>query len=272
MDKGKKWEERTQVGPYQLEEQMPQDPGSPGELYLATHEKSGATALVLKPAAGEGEAPIPDLQVHFIASQEEDYLALEVKDSRRARAPDRHSADALMPLLGDVREGVGRMARALDGPEEPRPLWRLGFALASVAAVAALVFALVRLASGSPPPGGPESLASTPPAAESPDSQGDTAGTPDDPLDEGWLTDVQDAGNDAGNEIPISRPLPSEPLKGQKRPPCARYVEAELIGACWIILKLEAPCPESPRYVYENQGKCYAPVLSAKPPPQAVEP
>ncbi|MFL5357490.1 hypothetical protein [Archangium sp.] len=268
MDEEKKWEERTQVGPYQLEEQLPQDPGSPGELYLATHEESGATAVVLKPAAGEDAAPIPDFRVELIASQAKDYLALEVKDSRRARAPDKHSADALMPLLGDVREGVGRMTRALDGPEEPRPLWRLGLAWASVAAVAALLFALVRLVSGSPPPGGPESLASTPPAAESYDVQADTAGTPDDPFDEGWLTDAQDA----GNEIPISRPLPSEPLKGQKRPPCARYVEAELIGACWIILKLEAPCPESPRYVYENEGKCYAPILSAKPPPQALEP
>ena len=162
MDEEKKWAERVQVGPYQLEEQMPQDPGSPGELYLATHEESGATALVLKPAAGEDEAPIPDLQVHFIASQEEDYLALEVKDSRRARAPDRHHADALMPLLGDVHEGVGRMTRALDGPEEPRPRWRLGLALAG-AAVCALCFALGRQAAESPPPSGPESLANTQP-------------------------------------------------------------------------------------------------------------
>jgi hypothetical protein len=265
MDEEKKWEERTQVGPYQLEEQMPQDPGSPGELYLATHEKSGATALVLKPAAGEDEAPIPDLQVHFIASQEEDYLALEVKDSRRARAPDRHSADALMPLLGDVHEGVGRMARALDGPEAPRPLWRLGFALASVAAVAALVFALVRLASGSPPPGGPESLASTPPVAESYDVQADTAGTPDDPLSNVWLADTVDA----GNESVVARPLPREAFKGQKRPPCHRYAEVELVGGCWMPHEVKAPCPD---VLYESQGKCYAPVFSAKPPPQALEP
>jgi hypothetical protein len=177
-------------------------------------------------------------------------------------------ADALAEVLGDVREGVGRMARALDGPEEPRPLWRLGLAWVRVAAVAALVLALVHLVSGSPPPGGPESLASTPPAAVSPDVHEDTAGTPDDPSDDGWFTDTQDA----GNEFPIARPLPSEPLKGQKRPPCARYVEAELIGVCWIILKLEAPCPESPRYVYEHEGKCYAPILGAKPPPQSLEP
>ena len=268
MDEDKKWKERAQVGPYQIEEQLPQDPHTPGELYLATHEESGATALVLKPAAGEDEAPIPDLQVHFIASQEEDYLALEVKDTRRARAPDKYSADALMPLLGDVHEGVGRMARALDGPESPSPLWRLGLALAVTAALGALLFALGHLASGPRPPGGPQSLASTPPAAESPDVHEDTAGTPDDPSDEGWLSDAQDA----GNEFPIARPLPGEPLKGQKRPPCARYVEAELIGACWIILELKAPCPDRPHYVYEHEGKCYAPILSAKPPPQSVDP
>jgi hypothetical protein len=192
----------------------------------------------------------------------------EVKDSRRARAPDRHSADALMPLLGDMREGVGRMARALDGPEEPHPLRRLGLALTSTAAVGALLFALVRLGSGPPPPGGPPSLASTPPATESLDSQGDIAGTPDDPFDTGWLADT----HDAGDEFPIARPLPREPFKGQKRPPCARYVEAELIGACWVILELEAPCPDDPHYVYEHQGKCYSPLFSAKPPPQSLEP
>ncbi|MFL5353654.1 MAG: hypothetical protein ACJ8AN_13485, partial [Archangium sp.] len=60
MDDKKKpeasWEERTQLGPYQLEEQMPQPPDSQAELYLARHEKSGATALVLKPDAEEDPA------------------------------------------------------------------------------------------------------------------------------------------------------------------------------------------------------------------------
>jgi hypothetical protein len=265
LDEDKKWEERTQVGPYQLEEQMPQSPDSPRELYRARHEETGATALVLKPAAGADEAPIPDFRVELIASEEEDYLAVEMKDSRRNRTPDRHWADALMPLLEDVGEGVERMTRALDGPEEPSPLWRLGLALAGTAALCALVFAVVRLASGAPPPGGPEYLASTPPAAESHDSQGDIAGTPDDPLDNGWLSDAVDA----GNESVVARPLPREPFKGQKRPPCHRYAEVDLIGACWMPHEHKAPCPD---VLYEHQGKCYAPVFSAKPPPQSVDP
>jgi hypothetical protein len=56
MDEKKKTEreEREQLGPYQFEEQMPQEDLSAGELYRATYEKSGATALVFKPAAGMG--------------------------------------------------------------------------------------------------------------------------------------------------------------------------------------------------------------------------
>ena len=66
----------------------------------------------------------------------------------------------------------------------------------------------------------------------------------------------------------IARPLPREPFKGQKRPPCTRHVEVELIGACWGPHKLKAPCPNE---LYEHQGECYVPLFSAKPPPQSVE-
>jgi hypothetical protein len=43
------WGEPEQVGPYCVEEQVPQDTHSQGELYRAIHETSGAMALVLKP-------------------------------------------------------------------------------------------------------------------------------------------------------------------------------------------------------------------------------
>jgi hypothetical protein len=254
MDEKKKWEERAQVGPYQIEEQMPHDPDSPGELYMATHEETGATALVLKPAASEDAAPLPDFRVEVIASQEEDYLALEVKDTRRARAPDMLSADALMPLLGDVHDGVGRMARALDGPEEPRPMERQGFALAGVAAVCTLLFALVRLVSGAPLPSGSESLAGTPTAAVSPEEP--TANEEADLSFRAWLADTEDAGTSA-----VTRPLPDKPFKGQKRPPCKRPSETELVGGCWAEHAIKAPCPED---LYEYQGKCYIPAYSAK--------
>jgi hypothetical protein len=71
---------------------------------------------------------------------------------------------------------------------------------------------------------------------------------------------------DAGQSV-IARPLPKEPFKGQKRPPCHRYAEVELIGACWMPHELKAPCPD---VLYEHQGKCYSPTLAAKPPPSSL--
>lgn len=68
---------------------------------------------------------------------------------------------------------------------------------------------------------------------------------------------------------PAGPASPQEPFKGQKRPPCTRYVEVELIGACWGPHELKAPCPD---VLYEHQGKCYVPLFSAKPPPSALEP
>lgn len=64
----------------------------------------------------------------------------------------------------------------------------------------------------------------------------------------------------------LSEPLPKEPFAGQKRAPCTRHIQVEIIGACWIPHKLRAPCPDG---LYEYEGKCYVPVLSARPPPQA---
>ena len=43
-------------GPYQLHEQVAQEEHSQGELYRATHETSGAKALVLMPSSGEEAA------------------------------------------------------------------------------------------------------------------------------------------------------------------------------------------------------------------------
>ncbi len=65
----------------------------------------------------------------------------------------------------------------------------------------------------------------------------------------------------------LARPLPKEPFKGQKRPPCTRYTEVELVGACWAPHKLKAPCPED---LFEYQGECFMPTFSAKPPPSSL--
>jgi hypothetical protein len=74
MDEEKKSEssevEVDQVGPYQLREQVPQDEYTQGELYRATHETSGAMALVLKPATEDekGSVPLTDWRVRVNSS------------------------------------------------------------------------------------------------------------------------------------------------------------------------------------------------------------
>ncbi len=173
--------------------------------------------------------------------------------ARRSRASNRQSAESLLMTLEGVREEVRCMARVFADTHEPRPQWRLGWGVVSAATVCALLFALVRLAPVSQPPSAPPAPRSheEPTAAEEPIPSIDRLladTTPDEPF-------------------VLARPLPKEPYKGQKRPPCTRYTEVELVGACWMPHELKAPCPES---LHEHQGKCYVPAFSAKPPPQSL--
>ena len=132
--------------------------------------------------------------------------------------------------------------------------------MASAVAVCVLLFALVHLALVFRAPSSPEPSASAPPGPMS--HEVPTAAELPDPFDSGWPADT------TTQEQPmLARPLPREPFKGQKRPPCSRYIHVELVGACWMPHELKAPCPDE---LYEHQGKCYAPVLSAKPSPQSL--
>ncbi|HYO59761.1 hypothetical protein [Archangium sp.] len=264
MDEEKKSEaggkQPERLGPYLLQEQVQQSHDSPVELYLATHETSGATALVRKHAAQEHAAPGKNWRVRLGCWASGSYSAMEVEHTDWARAQDRQSAESLLHTLEGVLEEARSMARAVSDTHEPSLPWRVGRAVASAAAICALLFALVRLALVSPPPSGPEPLASTPQAPmrhEVPTA----GGTPDQPT-QGGLVDTADAGQSV-----LARPLPKEPFKGQKRPPCHRYAEVELIGACWTPHKLKAPCPD---VLYEYQGECYVPNFSAKPPPSSL--
>jgi hypothetical protein len=242
------WEEAERLGPYQLHEQVPQSAPGRGELYRATHETSGATALVYKPEAGEDAVPLKDWRVCLISSASSGFIALEVVESPWSLAPNKHVVEALVFLFEGVRKAVGYMARAIPEDYEHRSPWRLGLGVASAAAVCALLFALVRLAPISQTaPVRDEVLAAT----EKPDSS----------------TSAYLADTTPQDQSVIARPLPREPFKGQKRPPCTRYAEVELIGACWAPHELKAPCPDS---LFEYQGKCYIPAFSAKPPPQSL--
>jgi len=266
MDEKKKseasGEEPERLGPYVIQEQVQQFHDSQEGLYLATHEKSGATALVRKHAAEESVAAGKSWRVRLGSWASRGYSALEVEHTDWARAQDRQSAESLLLTLEGVHEEVRRMVRTVAGPQEPRRRWRLGLGVVSAATLCTLLLALVPRGPMSQPPSAPEPLASTPPAPMS--HEAPTAGeNPDTPTYEG-LVDTAD-----GGESVLSRPLPREPFKGQKRPPCHRYAEVELVGACWLPHKLKAPCPD---VLYEHEGECYLPAFSAKPPPSSLGP
>lgn len=80
---------------------------------------------------------------------------------------------------------------------------------------------------------------------------------------------ISELGQDYRFHSVLARPLPREPFKGQKRPPCTRYAEVEWVGACWLPHELKAPCPD---VLYEDQGKCDSPAFSARPPPSSLGP
>jgi hypothetical protein len=259
MDEEKKseasGEEPARLGPYVLQEQVEQDHDSRVELYLATHETSGATALVRKHAAEEGAAPGKNWRVRLVSWASGGYSALEVEHTDFARAQGSQSAESLLLTVEGVGEEARRMTRVLSDTHEPRFRWRLGLGMASAATVCALLFALGHL---SHPPSAPEPLASAPPAPMS--HEVPTAAETSD--FDAWLVDTADAGQSV-----LARPLPKEAFKGQKRPPCTRYTEVELVGGCWMQHVLKAPCPET---LFEYQGNCYAPSFSAKPPPSSL--
>jgi hypothetical protein len=266
MDERKKsessGEEAARVGPYQLEEQVPQDEYSQGSLYRAEHEKSGAPALVLERATGnehEEEAdPRPDVRVHFVSSAARGYDAMEVEQTPWSVAPERQSVESLVATLEEVHEAVGRMVDAYSGSPAPSRWRHLGGGLVGAAVVGALLFALVRSVPEPQTPSGPDSLAGTefsPPSHEVPtDSWG--------PLKEMALLGETD-----GGVLALARPMPSKPYPGQKRPPCKPRLELELNGGCWVPHEEKAPCLEE---LFEHQGKCY--MASMQPPkmPQSV--
>jgi hypothetical protein len=266
MDERKKsessGEEAARVGPYQVEEQVPQGRYSQGSLYRARHETSEAPTLVLERATSneqEEEAePRPAVRVHLISSASGGYDAMEVEQTPRSVAPERQSVESLVATLEDVHEAVGRMMDAYSGSPAPSPWRHLGGGLVGAAVVGALLVALVRSVPEPQTPSGPDSLAGTEPSPPSHEVPTDTWG----PLKEMALLGETD-----GGVLALSRPMPSKPYPGQKRPPCKPRLEMELNGGCWVPHEEKAPCHED---LFEHQGKCY--MASMQPPkmPQSV--
>ncbi|HEX8819808.1 MAG TPA: hypothetical protein VF794_07800 [Archangium sp.] len=240
MDEEKKAEASgdgpEQVGPYLLQEQVAQEDSSRWECYRATHQTSGAPALVYKPAAEDKKrpGPLPDFRAHITSSASEDYFALEVEDSPWAVAPDKHSVESLVCTFEAVRQAVGRLDQALHAPNEARPWWRLGLALSGAATV--LVVALL-----------PATLA---PVAE--------VRVQEDATREAWATDVH------VDPVPAKTPLP---VKNQKRAPCMEGLEVEVSGVCWLPIE-KRPCP--PQTV-AYQSQCLLPVAVPRPPVTSLD-
>ncbi|WP_309888843.1 hypothetical protein [Archangium sp.] len=264
MDEGKKsessWEEAEKVGPYRLEEQVPQDDYSQGECYRATHETSGAPALVRKRATEDEqeEAQQTDLRVRLISSAAHGYDAMEVEQTPMSVAPDRQSVESLVSTLEEAHKVVERMAHAVSASDEPRPRRRLGLALTSAATVCALAFTLVFLASKTQPQSSTDALVVTEPARPSHEVPTDN-----------WepLTEVSLLGTTDGGLLALARPMPSKPYPGQRRPPCVPRAEVEINGGCWVPHAEKAPCPES---LFEHQDKCYTVSGQPAPMPQSL--
>ncbi|HZH77794.1 MAG TPA: hypothetical protein VEY88_17340 [Archangium sp.] len=257
---GSSGEDAERVGPYRLEEQVPQDDDSQGPLYRATHETSGAPALVRESAEDEKRVESrPDVKVRFISSATQGYDAMEVEQTPWSVAPERQSVESLVATLEEVQETVGRMARALSASSGHRPWWlpRL-VRLTGAVAVCALAFVLGRHAPVSPPPSAPESTAGVSPAPMGHDVPTGTAL----PTTGHSLREFEDGGISV-----LSHPFPRKPFKGQKRPPCTPRVEMEINGGCWVPHMLKAPCPEE---LFEYQGQCYTTAMLAPPTPQSV--
>jgi hypothetical protein len=242
MDEEKKAEssgdEVERVGPYLLQEQVPQEEYSRWELYRATHETTGAPTLLLKPAAEdeEGTEPLPDCRGRFISSTSPSYFAVEVEHTPWCVAPDKHSVEELVCTFEDVQKAMGRMDQALHASNEARPGWRLRLALSCAAA---LVVALL-----------PATLASVAEVRVQEESS-----------EEVWTTDVH------VDPVPGRSGEAPRPRKNQKRAPCTEGLEVEVSGVCWLSVT-QRPCP--PQTV-AHQGQCLLPIAVPRPPVTSLD-
>ncbi len=84
------------------------------------------------------------------------------------------------------------------------------------------------------------------------------------------LTSQPQATKPSSSAASVTAPVPKEPLKGQRRPPCDSH-QVEINGGCWLAVHdvtdgvhLKAPCREA---TYSHDGKCYTPSYVPPRPP-----
>lgn len=73
-----------------------------------------------------------------------------------------------------------------------------------------------------------------------------------------WTVDLS-LGDDSRILAPPGSLVPTEPLRGQKRPPCRPDAEHSINGGCWVGTDRVPPCPGG---FYGYGAKCFMPVLA----------
>lgn len=67
----------------------------------------------------------------------------------------------------------------------------------------------------------------------------------------------------------IGVPIPKKPFDGQRKPPCDPSTETAVLGACWSVLKKEAPCgPQA----FDYEGLCLRASFDAPRQPTSEQP
>jgi hypothetical protein len=66
----------------------------------------------------------------------------------------------------------------------------------------------------------------------------------------------------------VAKKMPGKRMRGQQAPPCGDApVQVVLNDACWIEAAPRPPCGD----LYENEGRCYIPVVEKKRTPTSVD-
>ena len=252
----------NRLGPYKLEQRY-RNTGDLGRVYRARNTLTGAPALVMKPTERTAEdAPLADWRLRLLSSTSPSYLSLEVES-----APEAADARAAGEELEFMLEDMLQMLACTGSRPETLPHLRSPPARERVerghlhrlfgGALAAAFAGAVLFAGNSGPSPATHAVADELSVAR---------------LDAGWdgsgditgllLTDTVDLQPPA-----LSRPMPKEPFDIQKRPPCKKVLEEELMGGCWVRHTTLAPCLDD---LYEKDGKCYLPAAKPRSKPSSI--
>ncbi|HYH98542.1 MAG TPA: hypothetical protein VD972_21495, partial [Hyalangium sp.] len=69
--------------------------------------------------------------------------------------------------------------------------------------------------------------------------------------------------------LAVGKPMPDQPFPGQRKPPCDPDTQLVVYGACWSVLKKEAPCGPN---AYDYEGRCLLPFFTSPRKPTSGEP